>query len=167
MAAHVMELDIERDRYEIPLIRAAIERDMPVFGICRGVQALAVALGGRLILDIPTQVPGCARHHADREPPRHSARHELEIRPGSLLASILPPAEHRCSNSRHHQAVLAGETCPGIISAVAPGDGVAEAMEISGRRWTLGVQWHPEYLGDPEIRAAHAPLFRAFVDACR
>jgi putative glutamine amidotransferase len=167
MAAREMMLDEERDRYELPLIRAAVERDLPVFGICRGVQALAVALGGRLILDIPSQVPGSIRHTADREPPRRSAHHHLVIHPGSRLASILPPETHGTANSRHHQALLAGATCPGIITAVSAVDNVPEALEIPGRRWILGVQWHPEHLTDPELRAAHAPLFRAFVDACR
>src|SRR5207247_902050 len=58
MEARNMELDIDRDLYELPLIRAAVERDMPVFGICRGVQALVVALGGRLVLDIPSEITG-------------------------------------------------------------------------------------------------------------
>jgi putative glutamine amidotransferase len=162
-----MELDEERDLYEMPLIREAVEADMPVFGICRGVQALAVALGGRLVLDIPLQVPGSVRHAADREPPRRSARHDLVIEPGSRLSSILAPATHRTANSRHHQAVLGDETCPGVITARSPADGIPEALEIPGRRWVLGVQWHPEHLSDPELRAAHAPLFRTFVDACR
>jgi putative glutamine amidotransferase len=162
-----MELDEDRDRYELPLIQAAVERDMPVFGICRGVQSLTVALGGRLILDIPSQVPGSIRHHADREPPRRSAHHDLEVRPDTRLAAILPPQASRASNSRHHQAVREDEACPGIISAVSPADGVPEALEIPGRRWVMGVQWHPEHPDDPVVRAAHAPLFRAFVAACR
>jgi len=167
MEARRMEPDEPRDRYELPLIQAAVERDMPVFGICRGVQTLAVALGGRLVLDIPSQVAGSVRHHADREPPRHSAHHPLEIRPGSRLASILAPVSHTTTNSRHHQAILVDDACPGVVTAVSPEDGVPESLEIPGRRWVLGVQWHPEHLSDPEVRAAHAPLFEAFVNACR
>jgi putative glutamine amidotransferase len=166
MAARSMELDEERDRYELPLIQAAVERDMPVFGVCRGVQALTVALGGRLILDIPSQVPGHVRHHADREPPRRSSHHALAIHAGSRLAAILPPDTHQTTNSRHHQALAQDGTLPGVVTAVSPADGLPEALEIPGRRWVLGVQWHPEHLTDPELRAAHAPLFRAFVDAC-
>jgi putative glutamine amidotransferase len=167
MAAAAMELDVERDRYELPLIRAAVDRDIPVFGICRGVQSLAVALGGRLVLDIPSHIPDSVRHHADRQPPRRSASHGLAIQPGSRLATILGPDAPRSTNSRHHQAVLLDEACPGVITAFSPEDDVPEALEIPGRRWVVGVQWHPEYLADTEVRTAFAPLFHSFVAACR
>src|SRR5437667_432631 len=75
---------------------------------------------------------------------------ELQLRPGSRLASILPPEAPRATTSRHHQAVLTDESCPGIIVALSPADGIPEALEIPGRRWVLGVQWHPEHLTDPE-----------------
>src|SRR5207302_882533 len=83
-------------------------------------------------------------------------RHDLQIHRGSRLASILPPETHPTTNSRHHQALLVDDACPGLVTALCPADGVPEALEIPRRRWVLGVQWHPEHLTDPELRAAHA-----------
>jgi putative glutamine amidotransferase len=165
MARGRMRVAWDRDAYEMPLALAATEWDRPVLGICRGCQLLWVALGGRLILDIPSEVENAKQHPALPPPDRASASHELEIRPGTVLASILPPTEHRRTNSRHHQAVLPDDTAPAKVSAVSPADGVVEAIEVPGRRFMLGVQWHPEFPSDPEIREAHRPLFEAFVRA--
>jgi putative glutamine amidotransferase len=166
MDARNMTLDRERDRYELPLTQAAIAADLPVFGICRGCQVLNVALGGQLILDIPSQVPDAQRHRAAEPPHPDSAWHALRIEPGSLLAKILPPEHHVRTNSRHHQALLPNENLAGRVVAVSPEDQIIEAIEIPGRRFALGVQWHPEYSHDAELRAAHRPLFTAFVAAC-
>jgi putative glutamine amidotransferase len=166
MEARNMTLDQERDLYELPLTREAIEADLPVFGICRGCQTLNVALGGQLILDIPSQVPGATTHRAAPPPHPDSAWHALRIEPGSLLARILPPERHVRTNSRHHQALLANEHLAGRVTALSPEDEIIEAIEIPGRRFALGVQWHPEYRHDAELRAAHRPLFAVFVAAC-
>ena len=166
MARGRMRVSWDRDAYEMPLALAAIEADRPVLGVCRGCQLLHVALGGRLILDIPSEVGSETQHPALPPPERASATHALEILPGTLLASILPPERHRHANSRHHQAVLPDDTLPMRVAAVSPADGVIEAIEVPGRRFMLGVQWHPEFLADPEIREAHRPLFEAFVRAC-
>lgn len=166
MEAHQMTLDPERDLYEIPLTREAVDLDLPIFGICRGCQTLNVALGGQLILDIPLQVPGATKHRAAPPPAPESAWHALRIEPDSLLASILPAERHLRTNSRHHQALLANEYLAGRVVAVSPADGIIEAIEIPGRRFALGVQWHPEYRRDAALREAHRPLFFAFVAAC-
>jgi putative glutamine amidotransferase len=167
MARRQMRIEPERDRYEIPLLQAAVAADRPVLGICRGCQVLHVALGGRLILDVPSEIGGPVRHPSFPEPERLSSSHALAIAPGTRLAGILGPSEHQWVNSRHHQAVIPDETTPTRVSAVCPADGVVEAIELPERRFVIGVQWHPEHPKDPEVRAAHWPLFSAFVSACR
>ncbi len=166
MARRAMRIEPDRDRYEIPLLQAAVEADLPVLGICRGCQLLHVALGGRLILDIETEVGSKIRHPSFPEPERPSAHHALAILPGTRLAQVLSPAEHQVTNSRHHQAVIPDDITPTKVAAVSPEDEIIEAIEVPGRRFILGVQWHPEHPKDPEVREAHRPLFRAFVAVC-
>jgi putative glutamine amidotransferase len=167
MARRHMRVEPERDRYELPLARAALDADLPLLGICRGCQLLYVALGGRLILDIASEVQSPIRHPSFPEPERLSSSHPLSIVPGTRLAAILPPDRYEVANSRHHQAVLPDPDLPVKIAAICPVDGIVEAFELPGRAFVLGVQWHPEHPKDPEIRAAHQPLFAAFVEACR
>jgi len=167
MARRRMRIEPERDAYEIPLLQAAVEADRPVMGICRGCQLLHVALGGRLILDVASEVQTAVRHPAYPEPERLSSSHDLQILPESWLASILPPDRHRSTNSRHHQAVLPEEAMPTRVAAICPTDGVIEAIELPDRRFVLGIQWHPEHPKDPQLREAHRPLFDALVRACR
>ncbi len=147
-----------RTRFEWALLEGALERDLPILGICGGQQLLHVVLGGTLIQHIPDRIPEALAH--EQPNPRDEPGHEVEIEEGSLL--------HRCTgrrrmrvNSAHHQA--ADRPGPGVrISARAP-DGVVEAIEDPGRRFCIGVQWHPEFLIDP----GDAALFRAFVEAAR
>jgi len=80
------------------------------------------------------------------------------------LAEALDPGLHAECNSRHHQAVRLDESFTARIAALSP-DGIVEAIDVPGRRWAVGVQWHPEYPHDAEIEAAHRPLFTAFVQA--
>jgi putative glutamine amidotransferase len=166
MAQRHMRIEPERDRYELPLLQAAVEADLPVLGICRGCQVLHVALGGHLVLDIGSEIETPVRHPAFPEPERLSSSHPLTILPGTRLAAILPPDLHRVTNSRHHQAVRPEEGMPTRVAAICPTDGVTEAIEVPDRRFVLGVQWHPEHLKDPEIRSSHRPLFAALVSAC-
>jgi putative glutamine amidotransferase len=167
MARRKMRIEPERDRYELPLLWAAVEADLPVLGICRGCQVLHVALGGRLILDIASEVESRVRHPALPEPERRSSQHGLTILPGSHLAAILPPDRHTAANSRHHQAVLPEAGMLIRVAACCPEDGLIEAIEVPDRLFAVGVQWHPEHPKDPEVRAAHQPLFAALVAACR
>ena len=159
-----MRPEPDRDSYELPLMREALERDLPVLGICRGCQVLNVALGGRLILDIPLEVETRVVHRLPETEPL-AACHTLEIRFDTLLHSILPRETYRECNSRHHQAIRVDEAFTARISAVCPEDGLVEAIEVEGRRWVVGVQWHPEHPRDPGIRERYAPLFQAFVQA--
>ncbi|MFN3651822.1 MAG: gamma-glutamyl-gamma-aminobutyrate hydrolase family protein [Armatimonadota bacterium] len=164
MARHRMTPEPERDSYELPLLFEALERDLPVLGICRGCQLIQVGTGGGLLLDIPLQVPGAIEH---RSCPRGeaSSHHALEIVPGSRLAEAFPSgAPSRC-NSRHHQACRVEEGGATRAVAHSPEDGIVEAVEVPGRWWVLGVQWHPEFRADEEVRREHAPLFAAFLRA--
>lgn len=139
-AAHpTVETDATRDRYELALARLAIEQDMPLLAICRGVQVLNVAAGGSLIQDLPSQHPS-ATPHAINEP-RNAIAHDVTIAPDTCLSMLLGvPA--MAVNSRHHQAVKT--PAPGfVVSATSP-DGVVEAIERPASTFCVGVQWHPE-----------------------
>ena len=151
-----------RDDYEMELVRRAIDANMPVFAICRGVQVLNVARGGTLIQDIPDEV-GTTVEHRVKEP-RFAIAHDVWLTSNSLLERTLrerlEDADTCAVNSRHHQAPKdVGEGL--TVSATAP-DGVIEALEDPSRRFCVGVQWHPEnFWRTGEFRA----LFEAFVQA--
>jgi putative glutamine amidotransferase len=153
-----------RDEYEIALVRLALEKDLPVFAICRGVQLLNVARGGTLIQDIPDEVGTTVNHRVPTPP--HSIAHEVWIESRSLLERLMGErfeAGEACPvNSRHHQAPK--DLGEGLIASATAPDGVIEAIEDPSRRFCLGVQWHPEnFWRTGEFRT----LFEAFVEACR
>lgn len=146
-----------REQLELALTRAALERELPILGICRGIQVLNVALGGTLVQDLPDQWPNALTHSPTAG---ETVRHPVTISPNSRLARIVG-ATTIDANSWHHQAVK--EIAPSLtVTAHAP-DGVIEAVE--GRDWpfVIGVQWHPELLAAEE--EVHAALFRALVEA--
>jgi len=153
-----------RDEYEIELVRRAIDADLPVFAICRGVQLLNVARGGTLIQHIPDEV-GTTVEHRLKEP-RFAIAHDVWIESRSLLERLMGErfqAGEACPvNSRHHQAPK--DLGEGLIASATAPDGVIEAIEDPSRRFCLGVQWHPEnFWRTGEFRT----LFEAFVQACR
>jgi putative glutamine amidotransferase len=151
-----------RDRFEIELTRAALARGVPCLAICRGMQLLNVAMGGTLIQDIPSQVPGALGHSVPE--PRHHIAHEVWVSKGSKLSALLQDhmedGETCHVNSRHHQAV--GKVAPGFeVTATSP-DGVIEAMEKPGQGFCVAVQWHPEnFWRTGEFRS----LFEGFIAA--
>jgi len=152
-----------RDDYELELARRAVDADLPLLAICRGIQVLNVARGGSLVQDIHDQL-GDTVNHTLREPPVAIA-HEVWIAEGSLLDRLMHDRLEgdACQvNSRHHQSPKAlGQGLS--VTATAP-DGVIEAVEDSSRRFCLGVQWHPEnFYRTGEFR----PLFEGFIEACR
>lgn len=145
-----------RTAAELALMRGALERNMPVLGICGGQQLLAVALGGTLIQHIPDSIPNALPH--EQPNPRHEPGHAIAVTPGTLLHRIVGATE-MLVNSAHHQAVRH----PGpraIVNAVAP-DQVIEGVEDPRYRFCLGVQWHPEFSIDPGDRR----IFDALVAA--
>ena len=150
--------DDERDQHEITLIQQALERDVPILAICRGMQILNVQHGGTLIQHLPT----VARHRQERGDKSQNA-HSIEIVPGKELARIAGGELSRDVNSRHHQSVArVGEGL--VVSARDPRDNVIEAIEHPGRRFVIGVQWHPEnQTAAPEGIARQ--LFEAFAAA--
>jgi len=139
----------DRDAWEIALLQAADEEGLPVLGVCRGMQVMAVHAGGTL----DQHVPDLVGH--DRHSPGADAFGEtsVSLAPGSLLASLLGAS--LTVHCHHHQSV---RSHPGFTAAAWSEDGLLEAMEASGDRLIVAVQWHPEM-------AADAGLFRSLVEA--
>jgi putative glutamine amidotransferase len=158
--------DPGRDALVLPLITAALEAGLPVFGVCRGIQEMNVALGGTLHPEI-RDLPGRENH---RMPPGEKdpavifrKRHRVRLTPGGAFARLLG-TEEIVTNSLHGQGLVdLGERV--VVEGVAD-DGTIEAISVAGARsFALGVQWHAEY--EAETDPVHAPLWRAFGDAAR
>ncbi len=158
---HLKGISADRDQTEISLVRTALSHNMPVFGICRGVQAIAVAGEGSLVQDIPRIYPDSLVHHNQTQA-RSEATHPVSVAAASQLQAITEQTALRV-NSFHHQAL---EQIPAgwQVSAQAE-DGIIEAIEYPGYAWGIGVQWHPEDLVDSQEEARR--LFAAFVSAAR
>ncbi|MCS7207280.1 MAG: gamma-glutamyl-gamma-aminobutyrate hydrolase family protein [Dehalococcoidia bacterium] len=146
-----------RDEVELPLLRLAVERDYPVLGICRGMQALNVVMGGKLLQDIPG-------HRAERRDGRwESAYHRIFITPGSKLAQVVGSGGVVRVNSRHHQGLREAQKAPVLLaSAYSVEDGIIEGLEHPGKTWVLGVQCHPERV--KEVPPQFQNLFRFLVE---
>jgi putative glutamine amidotransferase len=140
----------ERDSAELTLLRAALDRDLPVLAVCRGSQVLNVALGGDLVQHLPDLVG----HDAHKHTPGTFSTHEVAIDPGTALAGLL--GDRTAVKSHHHQGF--GRLGRGLRPAARDVDGTLEALEDPDRRFALGVLWHPEAGED-------ARLFEGLVSA--
>ena len=147
-----------RTAFELAITRGALAGDVPVLGICGGQQLLHVVLGGTLIQHIPDEVEGAIAH--EQPNPRDEPGHTVSIVDGTQLRAVVG-VDELAVNSAHHQA--AKDAPPGVVvNALAP-DGVIEGIEVPGKRFCIGVQWHPEF----EISDGDKRLLAAFVDAAR
>jgi gamma-glutamyl-gamma-aminobutyrate hydrolase PuuD len=126
----------ERDRAEVALLAAALERDMPVLAVCRGSQVLNVARGGDLVQHLP-DVVGDERH---KHTPGEFADHDVDLQAGTRLQQLL--GDRAPVKSHHHQGY--GRLGEGLVEAARAEDGTVEAIEDPNRRFALGVLWHPE-----------------------
>jgi putative glutamine amidotransferase len=155
-------LEPERDRWEAGLIAEVFEQRKPLFGICRGHQMLNVAMGGTLLVDIATQVPGALNHQ--RMDRKTEPVHEITLAADSLLAR-LGGRPTLAVNSTHHQAI--GALAEGLRVVGQSSDGVIEAVELKEPArlpFLLAVQFHPERLIDND--GLYRQLFSSFVAAC-
>ena len=141
--------------FDDALIGAALARNLPVLGICYGMQLLTLHHGGTLLYHIPTDVPDAAAHRL----PEADGRHGVRLEPGTHLAAFLAQAP-RETNSLHHQGIR--EPGAGLRVCARADDGVIEAVERPDTPFCIGVQWHPEKMTGPHC----ADLFAAFVTAC-
>ncbi len=153
-------IDEGRDVLEIALIRLALERDIPILGICRGIQVLNVAMGGGLL----QHIPGHGRHEG-----RNVGIHRVQVRPGSLLWKALGELDEILVNTYHHQVVTRDVLAPSLLASawLAADANIIEGVESINHRWVVGVQWHPERVEDfpPPYQEPQRRLFRALVRA--
>ena len=140
-------INAERDMAELSLIRMALDRQIPMLGICRGVQMLVAATGGSLYQDLPSQYSDAPLVKHDQDLARHCASHSVSVEPGSILLSVFGKGRENGPmrlyvNSFHHQAVQ--DPGPRLRVCARATDGVIEAVESCEYKSVLGVQWHPE-----------------------
>ncbi|MDL2717557.1 MAG: gamma-glutamyl-gamma-aminobutyrate hydrolase family protein, partial [Acidobacteriota bacterium] len=157
-----LELHPERDTLDFALFAAAEKLRAPVFGICRGLQVVNVALGGTLWQDLPAQRPRGFAHDADSDPP---VAHVVRARPGasrSRFSAAIAGLDGASVNSRHHQGVK--DLAPGLAALAASPDDLVEALERPTGAFLACVQWHPENLVNERTQKA---VFEAFLDASR
>jgi len=150
--AHTTVLRPDRDATELTLLETALEHDLPLLAVCRGMQLLNVALGGDLVQHLP-DIPTAGCH--DPGAGLFQAR-TVTTEPGTALHQLLGSgADVHC---HHHQAL--DRLAPGLTVSARAEDGVVEAVELTGRRFCLGVQWHPEESTDRRLFEAHVAAAR-------
>jgi putative glutamine amidotransferase len=158
---HTVDTVPERDRFEIALARAAIERDLPLLGICRGMQLINVACGGTLVQHLPDRL-GHGEHRRVVGS-FEGAEHDVELAEGSVAQAAAGEARHQ-TRSHHHQGV----DCLGaglVVSGTsALEDDLVEAIEVPERNFVLGVQWHPEADEQSRVVSAVVEQARAYRD---
>ncbi len=153
--------DKRRDEHDLLLAKRAFEKDMPILGICRGFQAMVIALGGTLYQNLPSQHPSDINHarwHTIEE--LYTKCHTVKLTENGVFHNIMGETEVGV-NSSHHQAVKDLPSCA-VAEGITP-DGLVEAFVLPEKRFAIATQWHPERMTDyPE----HLSLFKALVAAC-
>ncbi len=159
------DADPGRDLLSMALINAALERRIPIFAICRGLQELVVATGGTLYRRLFEQ-PELLEHREDPELPveqQYAPSHQVEVQEGGLLSQLIPGCNTFWVNSLHGQG--AKTLSPQLrVEARAP-DGLVEAVSVNDHPFALGVQWHPEW--NSSEYALSRMLFDGFITACQ
>ena len=156
----IEEIEIHRDRMELQLFEAARKKQIPIFGICRGVQVINVAMGGTLYQDIYSQING-VKQHSDHSRPREDEMHTVAIPEQTALKRILGSTQIGV-NSFHHQSVK--DLGRGLIVNALSEDGIIEGVESVEDGFIIGVQWHPENM--VEKHPVMKELFTSFVTEC-
>ena len=151
-------IDPLRDSFELELTKVALEKRLPIFAICRGIQMLNVAAGGPLYQDVNSQVKDSLKHR--QQAPTYHPSHKVRLEEGSRLHGIFEKTSLGV-NSFHHQAVK--DIASGFKATAWADDGLVEAIEWEGSEYVLGVQWHPERMIDGEM----LKLFNAFSEALK
>lgn len=162
LAKTVGNVDRPRDTWELELIDETFQQRKPLLGICRGHQLLNVALGGTLLIDIPTQVPNALNHKQFDK--KAEPVHEVSLTPGALLTTIMGEEKFGV-NSTHHQAI--GNLAKPLQAVGRTADGLIEAVELKDpgqMPFLLTVQFHPERLFDRY--EAFLRIFGGFIQAC-
>lgn len=153
----------ERDFTENLLFNYACKKDIPILGICRGIQAMNVFAGGTLIQDIEAQMEGITRAEHMQPPPYCNYSHPVKVIKGTPLYDIFGGKDTIFTNSMHHQSVK--DPAPGYLVAATSSEGrVIEAIINPDKKFAIGIQWHPEHLWG--VSSETAQLFNAFVKAC-
>ncbi|AVJ17334.1 gamma-glutamyl-gamma-aminobutyrate hydrolase [Serratia rhizosphaerae] len=159
------DADPGRDALSLALIRLALDRRIPLFAICRGMQEMVVATGGTLHRRL-YELPELQEHREDHELPleqQYAPAHEVIVREGGLLSQLIPDCNRFWVNSLHGQG--AKTLGPSVRVEAHAADGLVEAISIRDQPFALGVQWHPEWNSDEY--ALSRLLFAGFIDACR
>ncbi|MCD8073124.1 MAG: gamma-glutamyl-gamma-aminobutyrate hydrolase family protein, partial [Alistipes sp.] len=155
----VTEVVPRRDAYDFLLLRLAVDRGLPILGICRGMQVINIAFGGDIWQDIPACYPSASLQHTVLSP-REKPCHPVRIEEGTRLASIIGKTATEV-NSRHHQALR--RVAEGFRIAATSPDGIIEAIEGYPCRRIMGVQWHPENLAAEDGNEEMKALFEDFI----
>jgi len=150
----------DRTEFELELTGMALQRDLPVLGICGGAQAINVALGGSLYQDIATQIQDAAEHQQSSK--KETGGHQIQIQPGTQLQKIVKQQTLEV-NTTHHQAV--NRLGKGLVVNAIAEDGLIEGIESSRHSFVLGLQWHPEVLAAKNLYQRR--IFSFFIDVCK
>lgn len=156
------EISPHRDVLEIYLIKKAIEYNKPVFGICRGIQVMNVAMGGTLYQDIHSQIKDSELIKHSQNAPKWYPTHDVLINRGSKIWESFKK-DLISVNSFHHQAIK--DIAPGFVVTSRSPDGIAESIEYDGHIFAVGVQWHPELMWQQDN--TFLKLFEDFVNCCK